>query len=70
MTLYNTNMDEASQNVFAMTELNYIPPTVVDHTEYDDGVIDLHLLDDGTENEPRFLRSYPDPEKELEAFNV
>lgn len=45
-----------------VTELDQFPPTVVDHTEYPDGV-DLHLLDEGTLEEPRFIRCYSDGTK-------
>jgi len=43
-----------------VTAFERFPPTVVDHTEYDDGVIDLELLDPGTEEEPRFIRVFPE----------
>jgi len=41
------------------------PPTVTDHQEYDDGVIDLVFLDGGTRENPRFARIRPDEESEL-----
>lgn len=43
-----------------VTKFERFPPTVVASTEYDDGVIDLELLDSGTEEEPRFIRVFPD----------
>ena len=43
-----------------VTKFERFPPTVVDSTEYDDGVIDLELLDSGTEEDPRFIRVFPD----------
>lgn len=46
-------------NPIEIAELEQFPPTVVDHTEYDSGV-DLHLLDSGTPQEPRFIRVYND----------
>lgn len=56
------------QNRFdaSLDDLDRFPPTVVDHTEYNDGV-DLHLLDSGTEEEPRVIQIY-DGDRETEAF--
>lgn len=42
-----------------LTEMDRFPPTIVDHTEYADGV-DLHLLDPGTQEEPRVIQVYDD----------
>lgn len=35
------------------------PPTVTGHTEYEDGV-DLHLLDSGTDDDPRVIHIFDD----------
>lgn len=49
-----------------LANFDRFPPTVTDHTQYDDGV-DLHLLDSGTQEEPRFVRIYDD-DRETEAY--
>lgn len=51
------------QRTLSMDSLNEFPPTVVGHTNYDDGV-DLELLDSGTQDEPRLIRIYDDAEME------
>ena len=56
----------ARQNEPATIEsFDRFPPTVTDHQEYDDGVIDLIFLDEGTRENPRFARIRPDGEPEL-----
>lgn len=54
------------QREIPLSSLEHFPPTVVDHTEYPDGV-DLELLDPGTEEEPRFIRIYDD-DRQTEAY--
>jgi len=47
--------------------LDQFPPTVTDHTEYEDGGYDLELLDSGTREEPRFIRTFGS-DKETEYY--
>jgi len=58
--------ETSHQKTRSITDMKRFPPTVVDHTEYPDGV-DLHLLDPGTQEEPRFIRIYDD-DRETEAY--
>jgi len=60
--------DVHSQERRSLTDLQVFPPTVVDHDTWKDGVTDLLLLDDGTEQEPRFIRVHPD--EGLEGHNI
>lgn len=64
MTPHTTNM-ERNQPV-NVTDLEHFPPTVVDHTCYEDGM-DLHLMDEGTQEDPRLIQIFDD-DREMEKF--
>jgi hypothetical protein len=63
----NTNMEEKTSTK-QMSELDYMPLTVVGHKEYESGY-DLELLDDGSDNEPRFVRTFDD-DRDMELIGI
>ena len=69
MGVFGVDMAQDSyQGERDVTEMNMFPPTVTGHDNYANGV-ELSLLDEGTEEEPRYIWC-PDDENEEPVFSL
>lgn len=61
MTPQRKNAMGETRDTHELCDLNEFPPTVVGHDlDESDGVLELYLLDPGTDENPRWMEVWPD----------